>query len=318
MSDRGHIELDRAVDSIIIGVRHRIDLGDLSPLMASIERVGLLQPITVAPDGTLLCGRRRLEAVKRLGWHTVRVWVRSGISDGLNRLLATQDENILHKPFSPTEAADLYRELKQVMEEDAARRQAATRFGSDAETEGSSGGVDSTPPSAPGKTRAQAATAVTGQDSHQRLDRIGNIQDLASDADVPEVVREVAAESLSSINNGASVSTVHNIVDQVRSAAASGDDEDIDAIREEALTRIQQPRTRRPKPAAWSARAFVLTWTELDDWWTHYDPVAIGRELTDPDWDIFERFLTATNEFARAARAARAEQPVDTTPRTAG
>lgn len=63
MSDHGHIELDRAVDSIAIGVRHRVDLGDLSPLMTSIERLGLLQPITVAPDGTLLCGRRRLEAV---------------------------------------------------------------------------------------------------------------------------------------------------------------------------------------------------------------------------------------------------------------
>ncbi|EGD44004.1 LigA [Nocardioidaceae bacterium Broad-1] len=318
MSDRGHIELDRAVDSITIGVRHRIDLGDLSPLMASIERIGVLQPITIAPDGTLLCGRRRLEAVKRLGWRTVRVWVRSGISDGLNRLLALQDENLLHKPFSPTEAADLYRELRQVMKEDADRRQAATRFGSDAELQGSHGGVDSTPPSAPGKTRSQAATAVTGMDSHQRLDRIGDIQDLAADSEVPGAVREVAAESLTAINNGGSVNALHEVVDQVRSAAASDSHEDIDAIREEAIARIKQPRSRRPKPAAWSARAFVLTWSELDNWWTHYDPVEIGRELGDLDWDIFECFLTATNDFARAAREARAEQAADTTPSSAG
>lgn len=317
MSDHGHIELDRAVDSIVIGVRHRIDLGDLSPLMTSIERLGLLQPITVAPDGTLLCGRRRLEAVKRLGWHNVRVWVRSGISDGLNRLLAAQDENLLHKPFSPTEAADLYRELKQVMKEDAERRQAATRFGVEADPHGRPGGVDSTPPSTPGKTRVQAATAVTGLDSHQRLERIGDIQDLASADDEHEAVREVAAASLSAINNGASVSAARQIVAQVRSAAEA-DDEDVDAIREEALARIQQPGSRRPKPAAWSARAFVLTWTELDNWWTHYDPAEIGRELSEPDWDIFEHFLTATNDFARAAREARAEQPADTTPCTAG
>lgn len=243
--------------------------------------------------------------------------MRSGISDGLNRLLAAQDENLLHKPFSPTEAADLYRELKQVMKEDAERRQAATRFGVEADPQGRPGGVDSTPPSTPGKTRAQAAAAVTGRDSHQRLERISDIQDLASADDEHAAVREVAAASLSAINNGASVSAARQVVDQVRSAAES-DDEDVDAIREEALARIQQPRSRRPKPAAWSARAFVLTWTELDNWWIHYDPAEIGRELSDPDWDIFERFLTATNDFARAAREARAEQPADTTPRTAG
>ena len=53
MSDKGHIELQRQIDSIIVGVRHRRDLGDMSALMRSIEEVGLLQPITVTPDGVL-------------------------------------------------------------------------------------------------------------------------------------------------------------------------------------------------------------------------------------------------------------------------
>jgi ParB family chromosome partitioning protein len=93
MSDSGHIQLERSVDSISVGARHRQDLGDLAPLIASIERLGLLQPITISPDGTLLCGRRRLEAIRQLKWQTVKVWVRSGISDELNSLLAQQDEN---------------------------------------------------------------------------------------------------------------------------------------------------------------------------------------------------------------------------------
>lgn len=42
----GHIELDRTVESIQVGRRHRHDLGDLDALAASIERDGLLQPIT--------------------------------------------------------------------------------------------------------------------------------------------------------------------------------------------------------------------------------------------------------------------------------
>ena len=41
----GRIELERAVDSIIVGARHRHDHGDLTPLVESIRRHGLLQPI---------------------------------------------------------------------------------------------------------------------------------------------------------------------------------------------------------------------------------------------------------------------------------
>ena len=79
----GGIELERTVASIHVGARHRGDLGDIDTLAASIEREGLLQPITISPDGFLVCGARRLAAIKQLGWDTMRVWVRSGISDPL-------------------------------------------------------------------------------------------------------------------------------------------------------------------------------------------------------------------------------------------
>ncbi|WP_338009741.1 hypothetical protein [Janibacter hoylei] len=52
----GRIELERTVDSITVGRRHRTDLGDLDALAASIEREDLLQPPTITPDGTLVCG----------------------------------------------------------------------------------------------------------------------------------------------------------------------------------------------------------------------------------------------------------------------
>lgn len=96
----GHIALERTVSSIQIGARHRHDLGDLDTLAASIDRYGLLQPITITPDGVLVCGARRLAAIRQLGWDTVRVWVRSGISDPLAHLLAEQDDNVLHKPLT--------------------------------------------------------------------------------------------------------------------------------------------------------------------------------------------------------------------------
>jgi len=62
----------------------------------------------------------------------VRVWVRVGISDDLARLVAEQDENATHKPLSPIEAARLFREMRELMREDAACRQHATRFGAPA------------------------------------------------------------------------------------------------------------------------------------------------------------------------------------------
>ena len=52
----GGVQLDRVVDSIIVGTRHRADLGDIDALAASIEREGLLQPLTVTIDGVLVCG----------------------------------------------------------------------------------------------------------------------------------------------------------------------------------------------------------------------------------------------------------------------
>jgi ParB family chromosome partitioning protein len=80
----GHIELDRAVASIRVGQRHRRDLGDLNALVASIRREGLLQPITITPDGLLVCGARRLAAV-RLFWFNCFLWFWSGSFFGFGR-----------------------------------------------------------------------------------------------------------------------------------------------------------------------------------------------------------------------------------------
>ena len=62
----GHIELERAVDSIHVGHRHRRDLGELDLLAASIERDGLLHPfefkLTTKPDMHDASGLRAFKA----------------------------------------------------------------------------------------------------------------------------------------------------------------------------------------------------------------------------------------------------------------
>ncbi|KAB1897887.1 ParB N-terminal domain-containing protein, partial [Micrococcus luteus] len=64
----GSIELERTVASIQVGHRHRTELGDIDELAVSIDRDGLLQPITITPEGVLVCGARRLTAIRQLGW----------------------------------------------------------------------------------------------------------------------------------------------------------------------------------------------------------------------------------------------------------
>ena len=329
MSDaHGHIELERRVDSIEVGVRHRSDAErDLAPLMRSIERLGLLQPVTITPDGVLVCGHRRLAAVKRLGWPTLRVWVRTGVSDHLTQLLAEQDENTMHRPLSPLDAAGLYRELKTLLSEDAARRQRATWFGADDGEEGD-GGADSAPPhTEPGKSRNQAAQMVTNSASHTRLEQICTIESIAADEATPTSVRKVAEDELERIREGGAVDPSYQRVRAAIAAAEQAPDdedeaEDLEELAARALAQAKADRARRirenrlkreaaAEAARRSVHSFTLMWDDLAGWVNRYDPVKVGRELTNEQWDSFQQTLAESVAFAEAAREVREKQPCD-------
>jgi hypothetical protein len=63
------------ISDIVIGPRHRRDLGDIDVLAASIAELTLLQPIVIRPVGCLIDGRRRLRAAEVLGWTEIPVHV---------------------------------------------------------------------------------------------------------------------------------------------------------------------------------------------------------------------------------------------------
>jgi ParB family chromosome partitioning protein len=128
VGSNNHVELDWGVDGITVGVRHRKDLGDLQSLMDSISEHGLLQPITVTQDGLLICGARRLAAIKALGWRQVNVWVKADLSQNLTTFLAEKEDQTNAKPYTATELAALHEELKREIAADAARRVEATQF----------------------------------------------------------------------------------------------------------------------------------------------------------------------------------------------
>jgi ParB-like nuclease domain len=64
-----------ALASIKVGERIRKDPGDIESLAQSMSDFGLLTPVQIKPDGTLLCGERRLKAAKLLGWTTIPVTI---------------------------------------------------------------------------------------------------------------------------------------------------------------------------------------------------------------------------------------------------
>ena len=52
------------IAEIVVGTRHRRDLGDLHTFASRIEATGLLQPIGVTPQLELIFGERRLRACR--------------------------------------------------------------------------------------------------------------------------------------------------------------------------------------------------------------------------------------------------------------
>lgn len=318
-TQNGAIELERAVESIQVGNRHRTDLGDIDALAASIKRDGLLQPITISPDGFLVCGARRLAAIKQLGFKTINVWVRSGLSNRLGQLLAEQDDNALHKPLTPVEGAGLYRELKAVLAEDAARRQEATRFSNEHQPGGDGGGRFASPSlGSAGATREQAAAMVPGGVSYSTFDKIGYLQKIAADPAQPEKRRIRARTELDRIETGSPVSPGYTRIRGEADEQWATRQAELERLAQEALARVRaesrgKRRKRKPGPVRTGdgqmlqlpVRAFVLTWTELEDWWERYDLDQLAAELTGQQIEAFVAVLKGSNVFGDKLLAAR-------------
>lgn len=86
------------LSEIIIAERPRKDMGDIAALAKSIEQCGLLHPVVVARDGTLIAGHRRIEAVRTLGYTHVPVTV-VDVAE-----MAYAKRNGEHKTFTRTES----------------------------------------------------------------------------------------------------------------------------------------------------------------------------------------------------------------------
>lgn len=103
------------IDEIKVNPGRRTALeNDIEELAFSISEIGLLNPITLTGDYTLVAGLHRLEAVKLLGWTEVECTITD--LNGLTAELAELDENFARANLSPLEIGDLYRRRKDIYE----------------------------------------------------------------------------------------------------------------------------------------------------------------------------------------------------------
>ena len=166
---------------------------------------------------------------------------------------------------------------------------------------------------------------IPGGASHTTLEKIGYLQKIAEDPAQPAELRAQVSAELERIDAGA---PVHPIFEAIRNAAETARERrevDLHQLAADALARAKdakKTRTPRPRPvtddegepARYPVRAFVLTWGELDQWWTHYDAEHLATELNDEQIESFLTTAEGTSRFAEELRGLRdrdtADEPV--------
>jgi len=106
-----------SLDKIVVdeGRRIRKEAGDLTSLIASIEQVGLLNPVVVTADYRLVAGFRRLSACRKLGWNEIEANVVPYTDDPLRLLDAEVAENLMRKDFTAEEIMAIERRRQEII-----------------------------------------------------------------------------------------------------------------------------------------------------------------------------------------------------------
>lgn len=279
------------VASITVGERDRCeDMGDIAALAESIAAVGLLHPIAVTADGTLVAGGRRLAAVRSLGWTEVPVTVAT-VSNLADLLRAEADENTCRKGLTPYEASRA-RERRATLLAPKARESHAEGSARGGRGEG---GSNLEQPS-PSERKVRTAAAVGSGYSATTLDKVDRIRGVAergvikrgrTELPAPPQVVAVAREQLEHVKRtGAAIDRSSRAL---AAAVETYVDSDAEVRRTHLMRRFARART-----------AYVDV--------TTFDPEAIANALEPQEWeDLLSAHRTVNDWFikVREARPAR-------------
>ena len=114
-----HLEaeiMEVEISRIVIGPNRReLDMSFVKELARSIDESGLIHPITVNKEFTLIAGLHRLEAVKMLGHRKIRCTMMD--LNGLQAEMAEIDENFVRNPLDESEKCEILLRRKKIYEE---------------------------------------------------------------------------------------------------------------------------------------------------------------------------------------------------------
>jgi len=200
-----------AISDISIGHRYRApeapDDKDFRQLVDSINDIGLLQPVVLSLDYTLVAGLRRIRAAETLGFDMIEATFATDANDLASKLRAELDENTCRKPFKPTEAAALRKAIRAAMPPP----NKGGRPKADKQTGGNLPPVSEQPkPKRQRKSRDVAADG-TGY-SGRTLDKVDEVSEIADDPMQPDAVREVAEQALEQIDDSGNVDASYQAV----------------------------------------------------------------------------------------------------------
>jgi hypothetical protein len=173
---------------IVVKGRARKELGDLTELMASIKRFGLLNPIGINSRKELVEGERRLAACRRLGWQRVAVQFIAEADTPGGALQAEWDENACRKDLTPSEKAELGLKIKAILAPKAEARMLS----------GQPSGCGNLPQGPAGKVRDKVAEAVGV--SPRTWDKMEAVAEAAEEepetfGDLPAVMDQVSVHA---------------------------------------------------------------------------------------------------------------------------
>ena len=92
------------IEDIVVKKRIRKDLGDITPLVESLRRFGLINPVLLNKKNVLIAGRRRVEAARILGWRSINAIVIEA-KDELSKLEYELEENAQRRDLTAEETA---------------------------------------------------------------------------------------------------------------------------------------------------------------------------------------------------------------------
>jgi hypothetical protein len=219
-----------SIDAIVVGQRHRKDLGNISDLAESIRELGLLQPVGVSADGRLLFGERRLAACRLAGLTDVPVHIVTDLHSAADRLMAERDENTCRKDMTPQELVELGLALEEIERPKARGRQGGSgRFG-----------LGSREPEPGGRTYEIVAPAVGMSPATYK--RAKHVVEAANDEAAPPEVRQVAQEAVEQMNATGIVTPAY---DKVRQAELGTQTPATVRLPDTPDNRVRHPRLHR-------------------------------------------------------------------------